>query len=95
MTSLCHTCKVEHATDKVRVHCTKCNTISGTGFPDTCVHYQPTREKQLEDALRELCDSLTNGLCLKIDIHSDSKEKLQRVAKALVDARELLGKASR
>lgn len=56
---------------------------------------ETTREKQLEDALRELVDSFTDGYRLKLELHSDSKETLQRVAKALVDARELLGKASR
>lgn len=57
MTALCHTCKVEHATDDLGVHCTGCKVI-GTGFPVACDHYKPTREKQLEDALRELCEAL-------------------------------------
>jgi hypothetical protein len=52
---LCPTCSVEHATDNVRVECSK------RGFVQPqieCPQYKPTREKRLEDALRELCEAL-------------------------------------
>lgn len=52
---LCPTCAIEHATDNVRVECSKRGFVQ----PQTeCEKYNPTREKRLEDALRELCEAL-------------------------------------
>lgn len=103
MTSLCHTCAVEHATDKVETQCTKRGIVKLPVF--SCEHHrttellrlrhlasevvrthrnlqsggeqflfasamsdlekglggtpeEPSRERQLENALRELCEAL-------------------------------------
>jgi hypothetical protein len=50
---LCHSCAVEHATDNVGVQCSKHGFVP---LQTECSKYSPTREKRLEDALRELCD---------------------------------------
>lgn len=55
MTTLCHACSVEHATDNIRVECSKRGFVQ----PQTeCQQYKPTREVQLEKALRGLVDAL-------------------------------------
>jgi len=55
MEPLCSTCSVEHATDNVRVECSKRGILP---IQTECQQYKPTREKLLEDALRGLVDAL-------------------------------------
>jgi hypothetical protein len=84
MAPLCHTCAVEHATDKLGIQCSK----RGLKYPQNeCAHYKPTREKRLEDALRKVVNELDG-----IKLSSSDTVALLSAHDSLRQAQELLGK---
>lgn len=82
--SLCPTCAVEHATDDNFVECSK---MGRHGLPvGSCSKHTKTREKQLEDLLRNLVAAWDD----------ETPEVWPGNVNDVVDAaRKLIGKASR